>query len=189
MVAVLGGVIVSAITNERSHTISTAKNTIPPPALPYIEKDVSPFEGALYDTDWVATAAFQLYAAPTRGSDLVGYVRAGEKVHDETGDVNTTQYGVYVVTQSATIESIAPGMPAYIELEVGDLVYQLNYYGEGYAKFWANGRAFEYNQENLSEIARLKQPIQRQWWVRVMLQNGTRGWMENPHNKGKEAAH
>lgn len=188
---VLSGPIVWALTRSTSESEGTGqpRNAVPPPPLPYVERETSPFEGALYGQDWSAIAPFDVYAEPSRGSVRLAHVEVGDTVHDEIGQVHTTQYGVYQVKEQALLPCLAPGVGVEVPIESGDTIYQLNYYGEGDAMFWVNGRYCRSSQASLFRVAALIQPLEREWWVRVRLRSDLSGWMVEPYAKGKEAVH
>ena len=158
-----------------------------PPRTPYIEKDVSPWEGALYGTTWRASRSFHLHSEPHSDAPIVAVISEGDEIRDETGQTITTQFGTYRIVRDATLEARSAGMSAVVTVRSGATVYMVNYYGEGRARFWHDGRFFDATQFTLEAISTLTQPIEREWWVFGRTRNGQKGWIKDPFAKGKKA--
>lgn len=160
----------------------------PRPPADYVAKDVCPFECCLY-REWTVEQDAVLYDEPGERRE-VARVAEGEKVEGVTGDVHLRPTPVLVRYP-----------PLYVEgAEVGDIVFLLDYMGEGYGRIWHEGRVLETEIFSVAEQCLFPSEscwgeyvdphdAERQeavWWVKIRTAAGVVGWTDKPEHFGNK---
>jgi hypothetical protein len=167
----------------------SAKELSPPQH--YIDKGACPFEGCTY-REWTVNARTAFHAKMDIHSPIVFYAEKGENVTGLTGTVITLELGKAVAIRDEMLDADQD-----ISVKPGDVVYVLNYVGEGYYKLWVNGRICEapigpptgdervleknYSQDEMFGMHTLKEPT-TEWWVKVRNSKGQIGWTNDHGN-------
>ena len=167
-----------------------------PPAVPYEDKGLCPFECCTY-REWTVEADTLVRVKRNDKSPVLYRLKRGDTAHGLTGVVVTTRLGRAKVNEPTTLGGKdIPVIP-------GDLVYLINYVGEGYWKFWVNG---ETDQEQIADIGQqcvdggpvgdlpvdnptgcIVQITSRPrtiWWAQVKNKAGQVGWTRDLDNFG-----
>ncbi len=151
-----------------------------PPAS-YVDAGVCPFECCTYGS-WTAIQDVTVFDQVEDGKP-VAKVHPEQPVHALTGDVHIRRPGVVEVRREH--ESAETGR-RYLP---GDKLYVYTYQGEGYYKVWfeqawlseeipflAGWAGCEEDDSCWGEV--LSTPESR-WWVRVRLESGLEGWVDD----------
>ena len=160
----------------------------PPPV--YISKGVCPFECCSYGK-WSVIEDTVLLASPD-SRDKVGTARSGESVEGVTGDVHLTPIPVAVLHPVPL-----PGAGG-ATFEAGEIVFLLDYIGEGYRNVWHRGVVHQIS--TYSEVRDRcvfpsadcwgeylvpeEQRSEHVWWVKVRQSGGTESWTNEIHFDG-----
>jgi hypothetical protein len=181
----IGKVVLSFILASWSEaaTLAAPSET---PKLPFYDWGACPFECCTY-RGWTTTAPVDLLAKPSPHSPLVTHVEKNKPVLGLTGVVITTRYGVTRVL-APMMMGLVPNSKndqPQIAAKSGTLVYTLHYDGEGYTRFWYNGRMYT-DQIDASDHPRKEEPFspslrmlsrpKSDWWVKVKTRDGKIGW-------------
>ena len=133
-----------------------------PPRI-YVDKGACPFECCTY-REWVALKNADLVETPN-GKKVVGSIKKGEKVLALTGEVRSRP--VKAVTHD--------GYPE-VGVKAGEIVYVIDYVGEGYWKIWHDGKI-----DQIQDLPGGVSPKTR-WWVKLKTATGVVGWIEERRN-------
>ncbi len=157
------------------------------PANPYISKGACPFECCTY-REWKTKSAVQL--RESIGSEkIIAEIPAGTSIRALTGEVHVEPEPYAVLADN--------GM-----LKAGDVIFFLDYRGEGYTNYWYQGRlspdigaddglasqTTENCQANAAKdgtdpcwLTRLRpqKKFLNEWWVQLRTKDGKVGWTLN----------
>lgn len=169
-----------------------------PPPLPYEEVGACPFECCTY-RKWTVEANTVVRAERRDNSPIAFRLRRGESVDGLTGVVVTSKFGKAVVRQPTALGEAA------LPVKPGEVVYIINYVGEGYWKFWVGG---SFGQQQIPERdqqcagddhqpigdLRVANPTQCDiqittepetvWWAEVRNRAGRIGWTRDLEHFG-----
>ena len=157
-----------------------------PPKLPYIDRDVCPFECCQYG-EWTASVSQRAYKSTSKEAALAFTVRPGDKVQALTGEVITRKAGIVIVRKQTRFYDVT--VPA------GAKLYVLHLEGEGVALFWYRGAAHR-GELYASSVGKGNEAYpfdvlslpQTEWWVRARTHRGEAGWILNPREfRGMDA--
>lgn len=152
------------------------------PPRRYVAEGVCPFECCVYRT-WSVHDSTTLYAA-LGGDSVVATLMPEDTVEGLTGEVHLRPLAVAVVHE-----------PRYGEaLEAGDIVFLLDYVGEGFHHVWHEGRVLQAatvphvrdycpvpGPDCWGEhLAPERSDEEYVWWVKVRAPDGTVGWTPEP---------
>lgn len=169
----------NALFRERVAALDAASR----PPDHYVAKDVCPFECCQY-RDWEVLQDTVLYDQPN-GSTVVGEAKQGETVIGITGDVHTVPWPI------AVLESVQLYQPP-LNVDKGEIVFELDYMGEGFAHIWRRGTVAEID---VAGVVKRYCPFPRRdcwgeyilgepdeqnhhWWVKIELPDSSVGWTE-----------
>ncbi|MBI5204854.1 MAG: hypothetical protein HZA11_08055 [Nitrospirae bacterium] len=150
------------------------------PNVPYIQKNVCPFECCQYGK-WIAKSQLKAYKRESDSSTIAFTIKPGEQFTAIKGNVHIIKLGVVVITESFDVFS------------KGDNVFVLSYKGEGFYDVWYKGKVLknieQFWPDELSKLTgkgRLKQLQKMIWWVLVKNEAGRQGWLmlKNISNNG-----
>jgi pentatricopeptide repeat protein len=151
-----------------------------PPAN-YVAQGACPFECCTY-REWTVEADTPLVDRPG-GSKRIGTAKQGTRVKGLTGEVRLKPVAAGIIFDKD-------------RLKKGDIIFQLDYEGEGYSHFWYQGEVVsdelsvanfcpEPNAscwaEYIDPPGESERPV---WWVNIELPDGTRGWTDKARNFG-----
>lgn len=146
----------------------------------YDTQGACPFEGCSLG-EWRARGPVELHAQPHPSAPVVATVPPGEWVNTVTS-INRARPTRGVVAEAIEI-NLYEQEPK--RLEAGEVVYMVDYYGEGEVELWRRGERFPYMGEGI----RWEFPSEEQraadtaagagWWIEVQRENGERGWVTN----------
>ena len=155
----------------------------PPPD--WIARGACPFECCTY-RDWGVVEQTDLYDQPF-GSEIVGTLRPGAKVRALTGNVHLRPAALAVIHD-------------HPPLATGEIVFLLDYLGEGFSRYWRRG---EVREDEISPADFCLRPasacwtefiepeaVRRPpaWWIQIETTDGLRGWTDEPaHFDNKDA--
>lgn len=152
------------------------------PPSEYLAKDVCPFECCTY-REWTVEKNVTLFDLP-RGSKNTSELKQGEKVNGVTGQVYVRPTAVGIVFDHPPFKK-------------GDIVFLLDYQGEGYFHYWHQGKIGSDELSGASEdclrpskecwaqfIEGNAQASAPDWWVKVKLNNGKTGWTNKVESFG-----
>ncbi len=151
------------------------------PRMNYVAMDVCPFECCAYG-DWNTTVSTDLVDRP-KGTDLVATIPDGVKVTGVTGNVYLRPLPLGIIHDHPPFSA-------------GDLIFLLNYMGEGYYAYWWDG---EISKAEIYSIATKEDCIRptrdcwvitidqntssdSDWWVKIALPGGGFGWTNQTKN-------
>jgi hypothetical protein len=132
----------------------------------YEDYGACPFECCTYRR-WSVKTDTVFYRDRSDGSRPAFNVKKGEHVMGITGVVITLKPGKVVVKKAATLGSGR----SRVRVKAGDVLHLLHYQGEGFYKFWFNGRIYEAELPSDPDV----EP-QTVWWVKVRNERGQIGW-------------
>ncbi len=135
--------------------------------LPYKDVGACPFECCTY-RDWFARKPISVLKTMNSASPIAFKLKKGEKVKGLTGVVITSVAGKMKVLKSQTFEN------SKVRVKKGDTLLILTYLGEGFYRFWHNGKFFE-ESADIAGTKVLSQP-KSVWWVKIKNQKGQIGW-------------
>lgn len=154
----------------------------------FIDKGACPFECCTYGS-WRTVRETKLLAAPDAKAEQTGVIPAQVTVNAITGEVHSVPSRFIVSKQNG-------------KYEPGDVVWVLNYYGEGYFRVWFEGES--YNEDlDFSPYGggagkrcekpkycwgELEEELQLTWWIRVRGPEGLEGWTNAPGNSSGQDA-
>jgi hypothetical protein len=165
------------------------------PPRDYEDRGACPFECCTY-REWSVKADTTLYKSRSTKSPPAFRVKEGERVTGVTGVVITLAPGRAVATGSVTVRHEGEHEVREIKVRRGDVLYLLNYTGEGFFKTWFRGRFYEVQPETAAEHAarpealarlpylRLQSRPRTVWWVKVRNSRGQVGWSRQPEHFG-----
>jgi len=161
-----------------------------PPAH-YKDYGACPFECCTYRR-WSVEANTVLYKQRSTSSGVAFRVKKGDHVVGLTGVVVTLKPGTAIVKKTHTL-GIGKQKTA---VKRGDVLYLLNYEGEGVYKIWFRGRFYESEMPTAPDLVS-KVPIEQReesvhvvsepeyiWWVKVKNNRGQVGWSRQDENFG-----
>lgn len=150
----------------------------------YVAKGACPFECCTY-RQWTVKADTPLVDAPGSGK-VTGKAVKGTRVRGVTGEVRLRPVPVGVTVN-------------YPPMEKGEVIFLLDYVGEGSYKYWHKGALASQDMSDLEEYCLVPDPYcwgeyvypDRQktgavWWVEIELPDGATGWSDKPENFGNK---
>jgi hypothetical protein len=152
-----------------------------PPTAPYEDEGACPFECCTYRT-WKVKANTEIRTDRHDGAATAFRVRAGDQVDGVTGVVITTRFG------SATIRTPITAESGTLQLQPGDTVHVLHYFGEGFWKVWVRGQfvqlrleskgqtCFGYDGRSVPCTAQIIEEPRTVWWAKIRNRAGQEGW-------------
>ena len=163
------------------------------PPRHYEDFGACPFECCTY-RQWTVNADTIFYKDRSTNSPVSFRAKKGEHVTGMTGVVITLQPGKALVKKATTLGT----EKHQVQVKPGDVLYVLHYMGEGYYKFWFNGRIYQDQIPSISDrlspeekTRQLIQPLnepQTVWWVKVKNKRGQIGWSkQDRHFDGMDA--
>ncbi|HKC65513.1 MAG TPA: hypothetical protein VKB86_17860 [Pyrinomonadaceae bacterium] len=179
--------------DEKSSQTDSTQRRKPSPPRHYEDFGACPFECCTY-RQWTVNADTVFYKERSENSPVVFRAKKGEHVVGMTGVVITLQSGKALVKTATTL-----GAEKHkVRVKAGDVLYVLHYLGEGYSKFWFNGRIYQDQlpsiNDRLSPEEKARQVIQplsepqTVWWVKVKNKRGQVGWSkQDRHFDGMDA--
>jgi hypothetical protein len=168
-------------------SVCLAQGTKPP--TPYSDYGACPFECCTYRR-WTVEADTFLYDQRSIKSGIAFRVKKGDHVTGITGVVVTLKPGTVIVKKPMTI-----GLTGRkVRVKTGDILYLLNYMGEGVYKIWFRGKIYQHEMPTAPGLIS-KEPVGKReaflhvvsqpdciWWVRVKNRLGQVGWSrQNDH--------
>lgn len=157
LMLVLGGALGATGQTARDDPSPTANGI-------YVQKDVCPFEGCVYGA-WHAVKPVRVYARPEASSAVIATTSPGDWVRAVTGEVHLTP-----------LRGVINNDRAGAGLRRGDVVWRLSFLGEGEFSVWRRGEVLTI--DFLDADWADKSGIPTDWWVRVELGGGRRGWVQ-----------
>lgn len=137
--------------------------------LPYIQKNVCPFEGCKYRKIWKTNSSADVYKSEDK-TELLFALKKGESFKALKGNVHIIEPGKLVITES------------FLDFKKGEEIPVLAYKGEGVYDLWYKGKVFdEYLPELWSLVPPkgiLKSKPQTEWWVYIVTERGKFGWIQ-----------
>lgn len=144
-------------------------------AKDFIAEGACPFECCTYRR-WEVTKDTQLYERKSQESAKVVIVNIGDSIQALTGDVHVRPLKLTVVKNHKT------------HLK-GDVIWLLNYFGEGYYAAWKAGEHISvelpfspYQKSKSLDWAVLEGSYKMDWWVKIKSANGLEGWTNEVGN-------
>lgn len=149
------------------------------PALPYITKNVCPFEHCVY-REWTALKDMPMYDTWQGTRRQIGILRKGEAAKALGGIVITDRPGVIHVDRD---------IPE-AKLKRGDTLLTYGYTSEGFSRVWINGRyygAFDISFTKWPDgtgcggahcAATFVDLGKKAWWVELKLNSGATVWVD-----------
>jgi hypothetical protein len=135
-----------------------------PPKVPYIQKNVCPFECCQYGK-WSAKTALKVYQNEGNSTSVVFTIKPGDDFTAIKGNVHVVKLGV--VTLEKTFDGFTKG----------DKVYVLTYRGEGVYDLWYKGKIID-SDNGIWANGVMSQPPEIIWWVLVKNKDGKKGWLK-----------
>ena len=151
------------------------------PKVPYEDHGACPFECCTYRM-WTVNAETPVCTDRRDSAPVAFRVRAGEQVDGLTGVVVTTKLGRATIREPIAVDSDK------LELRPGDVVYVVNYIGEGVWKIWTRGRLYHLEIAGKEETcgrpapepgpcaAQIVEEPRTVWWAKVRNRTGQEGW-------------
>lgn len=151
------------------------------PKVPYEDHGACPFECCTYRT-WTVNAETPVRTDRRDNAPVAFRVRAGEQVDGLTGVVVTTKLGRATIREPIVVDSDK------LELRPGEVVYVVNYIGEGVWKIWTRGRLYHLEIAGKEETcgrpapepgpcaAQIVEEPKTVWWAKVRNRTGQEGW-------------
>lgn len=138
--------------------------------LPYKDFGACPFECCTY-RQWVATKNLVLYKNMREKSPIAFRIKKGEKVTGVTGVVITNVAGKAEALKDLTLAS------SKVQLKKGETILLLTYLGEGWYRFWHNGKFFE--DDGYTDGIEIRSQPESVWWVKIKNKKGRIGWTKS----------
>jgi len=140
--------------------------------LPYVERDVCPFECCTYGT-WTARAALYITEEPDVHATVRRAIEPGESFTALGGDVYVEEPGTAYVLD---------GRDQFAD---GEHLWVFSYRGEGTWDVWVSGELVTVpllaDRKAKGDPAEprilLDKPPKTQWWVEIQDRNGSPGWI------------
>jgi len=157
------------------------------PKVPYEDHGACPFECCTYRT-WTVNAETPVRTDRRDNAPVAFRVRAGEQVDGLTGVVVTTKLGRATIREPIVVDSDK------LELRPGEVVYVVNYIGEGVWKIWTRGRLYHLEIAGKEETcgrpapepgpcaAQIVEEPKTVWWAKVRNRTGQEGWTRQLHH-------
>lgn len=150
------------------------------PPDPYVAKEACPFECCTF-REWTVEKEIELYDAPA-GRKLGRRLLPGAAALGLTGEVHLRPRPMLAGIAFAADESFDSAKK--VEIPAGALVFQLDHLGEGFARFWYDGKFFVaelvqclvFEEECWGEALDPAPPEDHAWWVEVRLADGSEAW-------------
>ena len=151
------------------------------PKVPYEDHGACPFECCTYRM-WTVNAETPVRTDRRDSAPVAFRVRAGEQVDGLTGVVVTTKLGRATIREPIAVDSDK------LELRPGEVVYVVNYIGEGVWKIWTRGRLYHLEIAGKEETcgrpapepgpcaAQIVEEPKTVWWAKVRNRAGQEGW-------------
>lgn len=151
----------------------------------YVARDVCPFECCVYRS-WSIHGSVTVYDQP-RGDTIIARVDEGDTVRGLTGNVYLKPRPVGV-REPMTLDRGRRSSRS-IRAEPGDVLFLLDYVGEGYSHAWYRGDTYTVSSHTFQNHC--PRPNDRcrgeylfpdgdeydqDWWVKIRLNDGTVGW-------------
>lgn len=160
----------------------------------YVRLGACPFEGCVY-RDWTVERDTVLYSQE-RGNTQIGMARKGDTVQAITGNLYVVPVPVDVTHDHVDRDGL--------RLESGQRFHLLDYVGEGYHHVWLDGKEHQFRalymyvkEDYRTDVSRFQTceapsalcwwkiaPEHRrqltEWWVQIVLPDGTVGWTSEP---------
>ena len=144
-------------------------------AKDYVAEGACPFECCTYRR-WEVTKETQLYERKKQESQKVVIVKIGDSIQALTGDVHVRPLKLTVVKTHKNHQK-------------GDVIWLLNYYGEGNYTAWKNGEYVSvelsfspYQKSKPIDWAVIEGSHKMDWWVKIKAANGLEGWTNEVGN-------
>jgi hypothetical protein len=151
-----------------------------PPPVPFIDRDLCPFEsGCNFRDDWVAGSPLTAYATEGVATRVAFRIAPGEPFAALRADMYVTRPGIVVVTVSHEAGCEPPDC-AEAGFRHGEVVYVLSYRGEGSYLISHRGRlrvVEAFWNDNPPRHAVLREAPVMFWWVLVRNRAGREGWL------------
>lgn len=155
---------------ETRASAQAASETPPTVDGVYVARGACPGEGCTFG-HWRATKPTPVYDAIGASPRVVATLAPGERIEAVTGEVHLKPVRGVVRRDSG-------------ELKAGDVIYQLDYQGEGQSNVWRRGQILTWSDEGgdpaSSDVAWDPGDTAADWWVSVRRADGSRGWLRNP---------
>jgi hypothetical protein len=160
------------------------------PKLPYVKKGACPFEGCMYGK-WTLMEPAKLCEHQGLDSRVLADLKIGQTVEALTGEIHTTRYGEISVNKSRMLDTDKEKLI----LKPGDVLYDLEYLGEGFHRVWYKGKLYEialgsdHLQDSDIPYGRIIAERRTNWWVNVRIKGpgkGLNGWIVDPKAKGMD---
>lgn len=145
------------------------------PSVPYIQRNICPFECCQYG-EWIVKTALSVYKKEGDTSAIVFKIKPGEKVTALRGNVHIVKLGILVVKKPFNLKNKS----SKTIFTKGDKFYVLSYGGEGYYDLWHKGKGLDIDLNDSDQIwanSELVQPPRMIWWVLIKNNEGKQGWL------------
>lgn len=150
------------------------------PPLPYIDWGACPFECYTYG-EWEVIRPVDAYSERSVTSKITLHLKKGQRVNGITGVVVTTQSGVVRILSPIKIgyshNDKSEDQEPKLSLKAGDIVYTLEYLGEGNQLIWYQGNIYWDDQlySRYDSVSTESSP-KTEWWVKIKDYKGHTGW-------------
>ncbi len=161
------------------------------PPVNYRDEGHCPFEGCIYG-NWSVKENTTVYKDTDIGQAAF-QVMPSDKITAVTGVVITKETGQALALKDMELHG---EQDLKAQVKKGDIIYVLNYEGEGVYKLWHRGKIVyeqldpentkqnpEYTQEHLLGIRTIRLP-KTEWWIKIRNSHGEEGWTNQPDNFG-----
>lgn len=171
----------SPTASKPAQVAANANETPPMENGVYVVQGICFGEGGCPFKHWRASQEVQLRERLDPASPVIATVKPGQWVEPVEGQMRL------IPTRGVVRKARDVGQPP-LHLAEGDVVYMLEGEGEGYYSFWWHGRALgsEWAEGDESDPiswdpnAAAPAGVITGWWVRLKLENGKSGWVEDP---------
>lgn len=171
--------LIDKLIAEAKIKIDSMKDSDKPPKL-YVSEGACPFECCQYGK-WKTRKSVKIFKE-IRSTNLAFEIPAGVEVNALTGKV-LKDPEPYVVLETIGV------------VKQGDILFTLNYFGEGAINYWYNGKLapdlkteistnhfYENDQSNSDDLRWLKQVYPEksfadEWWAKIRTKEGIEGWV------------
>lgn len=184
---------IGAMERDQSSDAQQAQEFLPDGGPPvtngfYDAHGSCPFEGCTLG-DLYTTGPVPLLERPALDARVVTTAPAGEWLKNGNSIMRLRPSRGVVVGEVHHVYDSGHGVPV---LEIGDVVYAVDYEGEGMTQLWRRGEMISWLDEgNADEIRWVDStPEQRSaadaagagWWLELVRANGERGWVRDHAN-------